>query len=84
MIPADLTPCRCGRPWRPIADEAAAKVEATIARLGEYVPVHIGARTWLVSRRCIAYHGVTGQQLLSGVSGFQEILHAGSGRGRSW
>jgi hypothetical protein len=72
---ASLPPCPCGKPWNLDAFDIQARlyVEGQIARLGEMVPVHIGDRAWLVSRRCIAYHGITGEQLLSGASGFTEV-----------
>lgn len=82
-----IPPCPCGKSWDVIADysdAAQTEIEATIVRFGELVPVHVGARSWMVSRRCIAYHGITGLQLLSGKSGFEEITPVGSGRGRGW
>jgi len=76
-------PCPCGKPWvdlRKFSHEIRDHVENEVMMLGEYVKVTIpggqmGAndRTWLVPRRCIAFHGITGQQLLSGTSGFMEI-----------
>jgi hypothetical protein len=74
---ADLPPCPCGKPWGDLArfDETQrAFVEMTVRQFGEDTRVTIGTRTWAVSRRCIAYHGITGPQLLSGTSGFKEIV----------
>lgn len=73
-----LPPCPCGKPWalETYLPETLVVVEDIVARHGEYVPVTIGSRTWLVPRRCIAYHGITSEQLTSGTSGFEEILDA--------
>jgi hypothetical protein len=48
-------------------------VDACVALLGEYVPITIGTRVWRVSRYCMAYHGITDEQLIAGDSGQEEI-----------
>lgn len=74
MMLTELAPCPCGKPWHleDWSPDVRAAVEALIARHGEAVRVTIEGRSWWVPRRCIAYHGITGQQLLSGTSGFEE------------
>lgn len=86
--------CPCGKPWdlSRFSSEVQAEVERLVSVFGEFVTVHVRAeadtsheprtRMWFVSRRCIAYHGITGQQLLDGKTGFKE--GTGSGRGSSW
>lgn len=69
-----LGPCPCGKPWLNldlIDPRLWSQVEQFIAELGEYIPVSIGPRTWSVPRRCIAWHGVTSDQLAAGI--FEEI-----------
>lgn len=74
--PAAWPPCPCGRSWavaEAYAPALRAALEALVAAHGEEVSVTVAGRSWLVPRRCIAYHGVTGPQLLSGRSGFLEL-----------
>lgn len=75
-----LKPCPCGKPWpdQDLYDPAMlAYVHTQVETLGEFVRTTILARpcprTFLVSRYCIAFHGITAQQLLSGKSGFDEV-----------
>lgn len=76
----DFPPCPCGKPWGDLeqfSPESREHVEELVRILGEYVRVTIRGpqdRTWIVPRRCIAYHGITGKQLLSGTSGFEEVI----------
>lgn len=74
-----LDPCPCGQPWQSERFDSLARaiVEWRVAKLGEFVTVGVGEQSWRVSRRCIAYHGITGQQLLSGQSGFIEVTTTG-------
>jgi hypothetical protein len=72
---ANWSPCPCGKSWPDLnlSSPLVLFVDRQVRELGEFVFVTIGDRTWRVSRRCIAYHGITGPQLRSGRSGFQEI-----------
>lgn len=77
MADLDLfsTPCPCGKPWNLAAYDPLLVdvVAALIDQLGPLIPVRMCHKAWRVSRACIAFHGITGQQLLSGRSGFEEI-----------
>jgi hypothetical protein len=52
----------------------AEYVEWCVVVLGEELLVTIGDRHFMVPRRCIAYHGITGVGLLSGTSGHREVV----------
>jgi hypothetical protein len=69
-------PCPCGKPWPDLNQydpQQVRFVETQVQTLGEYVPVTVEHSTYLVSRYHIAFHGITGQQLLAGKSGFERI-----------
>lgn len=75
-----MTECPCGQPWALDRYDVHMRraVDTIVRARGLYLPVLIFdrngyERTFMVSRYCIAYHGVTAEQLLSGTSGFLEV-----------
>jgi hypothetical protein len=71
-MPAPETLCHCGRPLHYSNPTIQQFVEALIAQKGEYQPVTVSGRTWLVQRHYIALHGLKGGELPS--LGFKEVL----------
>lgn len=72
----DLAPCPCGKPWPDFTIYPADMrdlIDALVAACGDTIVVTIGTRHWRVLRRCIAYHGIRGEDLLAGRSGHPEI-----------
>lgn len=70
-----IIPCPCGEPWPDLQrydPQAVRYIEQQVRALGELVPVTIGARTFRVSRRCIAYHGIKANDLTAGRSGWSD------------
>jgi hypothetical protein len=43
-----------------------------VNRLGEFIPITVEGRTWLVQRHYIALHGVVGKEIES--LGFKEVV----------
>jgi len=73
-------PCPCGKSWDILSNFSNTireLIEDIVQEHGLLVPMKVysglKSRTFMVSRRCIAFHGITGPQLLSGNSGFEEI-----------
>ena len=65
--------CHCGRPLHYTDRVVERMVRTLIEQTGEYVPVAVGGRTWLVQRHYIALHGLKAQELPD--LGFLEITH---------
>jgi hypothetical protein len=63
--------CPCGKPLHYTNALVKRLVDGAIERLGEYIPVSVGSRTWNVSRHYIALHGIRAVELPS--LGFKEI-----------
>lgn len=70
-----VSTCPCNRKV-PLDYSTRDRLQAEVAllmieRKGEWVPVTVGARTWRVSRHCIALHGVKAEEIES--YGFDEL-----------
>ena len=65
--------CHCGKPLHYADPVVERMVTALVKQLGEYTPVTVGARTWLVQRHYIALHGLNAWELPT--LGFDEITH---------
>ncbi len=66
--------CHCGLPLH-YKDKATEElVLKLIEELGEFVPIQVGNRKWLVQRHFIALHGIKAQELPN--LGFEEVMHA--------
>lgn len=64
--------CHCGKPLHYSSKMIQRKVEGIVEKQGEFVPVKIGDRTWLVQRHYIALHGLKARELPS--LGFEEVI----------
>ncbi len=63
--------CHCGRPLHYTNEKIARVATDLVERLGEFMPVTVDGRTWLVQRHYIALHGITAATLP--LLGFKEI-----------
>lgn len=63
--------CHCGQPLHYTNADTERRVRELVAQQGEFVPVTVRGRTWLVQRHYIALHGIKGWELPT--LGFQEI-----------
>jgi hypothetical protein len=63
--------CHCGQPLHYTDARVRAHVERMIEKIGEFVPVTVGTRTWRVPRHWIALHGLQGVTIAE--LGFEEI-----------
>jgi hypothetical protein len=63
--------CHCGKPLHYSDPEIQRMVETLIRTQGEYLPVTVGERTWLVPRHYIALHGLKAIELP--FLGFEEV-----------
>lgn len=63
--------CACGQPLHYTNPELEAFVQGVCDRLGDFVSVTVGGRTWRVQRHYIALHGLKATDLPS--LGFQEV-----------
>ena len=66
--------CHCGRPLHYTDPVIERMIAALVEQLGEYAPVMVAGRTWLVQRHYIALHGLRAAELPN--LGFDEITNA--------
>lgn len=65
--------CHCGQPVH-YTDQAIQRiVERIVAELGEYIPITVLDRTWMVQRHYIALHGIKAWEISQ--LGFEEITN---------
>jgi hypothetical protein len=64
--------CHCGRPLHYIDPKIQEMVQRYVNELGEFMPVTVGHRTWMVQRHFVALHGLKAKDLP--FLGFQEVL----------
>ncbi len=63
--------CFCGKALHYSDPAIRDMISGMVERLGEFVPVRVGSRTWLVSRHYIALHGLRAVDIPT--LGFQEV-----------
>jgi len=63
--------CHCGKPLHYSDKKEQKGVQKLVDQLGEFVPVTVGPRTWMVQRHFVALHGIKGKDLAD--LGFKEV-----------
>lgn len=63
--------CHCGRPLHYVNPLVERFAREMVRRHGEYVPVTVAGRTWLVQRHYLALHGFIAAELP--MLGFREV-----------
>lgn len=55
--------CPCGQPLHYLSKTSERYVQSMVDKMGEFAPIHMGTRAWLVSRHYIALHGLRASDL---------------------
>ena len=63
--------CACGQALHYLDKNMQNKVQELVDELGEFIPVSVGSRTFMVQRHYIALHGIKGVDLTN--MGWKEI-----------
>lgn len=55
--------CACGKPLHYLDPKNQLRVQALVDKLGEFILVTVGNKTWMVQRHFIALHGLSAAEL---------------------